>query len=328
MFFPGGLSNSVNNKNSFSLISYNINSIPANLESFIDQSLSFIEGEFDAIGFCETKLTSDLDRLYTIPNYRSFFNHLSRHKGGVALYVRDNLDAVLRPDLTIQFDFIETIFIEIRTKTRNTIIGQIYRRPKSDIKSFFNKIKDILAVINQENKHCILSGDFNLDLLKNNVNNEVKDLIAIFNSNFFFNSITKPTRVSNTSATIIDHIWTNNFKSIQHSGIIYDTISDHFPVFTVFNLNPVKDPVKKTIIQYRDFSERNIAAFKNHLQDICWDLVFATRDPDIAMENFNTIFNASFYKFFPLISKQVKTKSLDKPYITQEIEQLIGEKIR
>ena len=46
-------------------------------------------------------------------------------------------------------------------------------------------------------------------------------------------SVTKPTRVTNNSATLIDNIFTNNFKDSlkHHQGIFYNDISDHFPIY-------------------------------------------------------------------------------------------------
>ena len=54
---------------------------------------------FDAIGFSETKLTSDIDFIYDIPSYTEFCNNCSRNSGGVALYVLDMYNGHVRSDL-------------------------------------------------------------------------------------------------------------------------------------------------------------------------------------------------------------------------------------
>jgi len=76
-------------------------------------------------------------------------------------------------------------------------------------------------------------GDFNLNLLKYD-ENPVHDLITLLYSHMFYPTITKPTRVTNTSATLIDQIWHNNLQTYYSSGIIYTTISDHFPIISTF----------------------------------------------------------------------------------------------
>ena len=113
--------------------------------------------------------------------------------------------------------------------------------------------------IQQENKICVLVGDFNIDLFKHN---DSQEIISTFNSNFYFNTITKPTRVTPTSATLIDHMWTNNLKNLSMSGILYVNLSDHFPVFANFKgVEGLKVSKKKTI-EYRDFNEASIDNFK------------------------------------------------------------------
>ena len=42
--------------------------------------------------------------------------------------------------------------------------------------------------------------------------------------NGFYSLISKPTRITTHSATLIDHAWTNTFN--YHSGIIVDSIAD------------------------------------------------------------------------------------------------------
>ena len=43
--------------------------------------------------------------------------------------------------------------------------------------------------------------------------------------------ITKATRITNHSATLIDHIYTNSPEKVIKSGICLADISDHLPCF-------------------------------------------------------------------------------------------------
>ena len=64
--------------------------------------------------------------------------------------------------------------------------------------------------------------------------------------------ITKPTRVTPTSSSLIDHILTNDMNNTIHPGVIQtDLLSDHYPVFCVLSknvrfLNHKQAPVKPT----------------------------------------------------------------------------------
>ncbi len=40
-------------------------------------------------------------------------------------------------------------------------------------------------------------------------------------------SITQPTRITSSPATIIDHVWCNNEKQYAHQGVLDTGLSDH-----------------------------------------------------------------------------------------------------
>ena len=49
--------------NILSVISLNINSLPLNLHSFIDECINPMNHQFDVMTFCESKLTNDIQHL-------------------------------------------------------------------------------------------------------------------------------------------------------------------------------------------------------------------------------------------------------------------------
>ena len=64
---------------------------------------------------------------------------------------------------------------------------------------------------------------------------------AIFlQTNYSFSyipTILKPTRVTEHSATILDNIFVNHCIKNIIAGLIYENISDHFPIFAFITLN-------------------------------------------------------------------------------------------
>ena len=73
----------------------------------------------------------------------------------------------------------------------------------------------------------------------------------------------KPTRVSRSNATIIDHINTNHFlNNDMHSGIITAEISDHFLKYLIskdLTLDSSNEPIR---ITKRETNDKSIAYFK------------------------------------------------------------------
>ena len=66
-----------------------------------------------------------------------------------------------------------------------------------------------------------------------------------FMSFSFRSLINMPTRITESTSTLIDNIFTNNFNDAHISGIFYTDVSDHFPVFSILSSKaPAKDKIK------------------------------------------------------------------------------------
>ena len=87
------------------------------------------------------------------------YSDRSHGKGeGVGIYIHNQLKFKLRPDLHIRGS--EDIFIEIiNSKSKNIIVGTIYRPPNNEIDLFLHDIDEGLHKILQENKNVYLMGD-------------------------------------------------------------------------------------------------------------------------------------------------------------------------
>ena len=69
------------------------------------------------------------------------------------------------------------------------------------------------------------------------------DLMAEFTTSGFVPTITKPTRVTHTSATLIDNLYYKGFsKQFTLSGIITTDISDHFPTILLREISQSLTP--------------------------------------------------------------------------------------
>ena len=57
--------------------------------------------------------------------------------------------------------------------------------------------------------------------------------------------IDKPTRVTESSATLIDNIFTNELRHNLTCGILFNDISDHLPIFALCEYNIQRNIVKE-----------------------------------------------------------------------------------
>ena len=186
-----------------SMCCFNIRSIKRNLTS-TECYLDLLNHHFTLIGITETWLRDDDCDLYNISNYKIVENHRqNRSGGGVALFIQKNFGYSVRHDIEIFDQECESLFIEIDKGQLNSdktvIVGVIYRPSNTIIESFNTKNSSIMDILKKENKYCYLMGDFNINIL----NSENHDLTGQFVDTFLL-LITRPTRITATSATLID----------------------------------------------------------------------------------------------------------------------------
>ena len=90
----------------------------------------------------------------TIDGYRQPFTLGSKtSRGGVAIYVKNDIDVVERNDLNLINKSFEIVWVEIRNdKHKNIVCGCLYRHPNSDIDEFMKYIAKCLTNVNKEKK--------------------------------------------------------------------------------------------------------------------------------------------------------------------------------
>ncbi len=99
------------------------------------------------------------------------------------------------------------------------------------------------------NSEVIITGDFNIDLLKIADKEMLAEYFDMLTSHSFFPKITLPTRLSNKHGTLIDNFLcklTENTLDTTN-GILINKFSDHQSYFTVLNSIHHKNNVPKYI---------------------------------------------------------------------------------
>ena len=128
------------------------------------------------------------------------------------------------------------------------------------------------------------------------------EFLDLIYSYYLVPTILKPTRITETSATIIDNIMTNTNGKIK-TGIIVTDITDHFPTVFYKNLNMSKQKSNTTNNKYvyrRNHSEDNISRFKNSLSRVNWNEILDGVDANSDYNNFLTKFNELYDECIPM----------------------------
>ena len=189
---------STDSNGSLSLLTHNVNGLSGKKDDF-DTMLLNLKHKFDIISITETHLNGTTENYTKLRNYNALFNSRKlKTWGGVALFIRDDIAFIPRPDLDVLDEGVfESVFVEVLIKGRRLVVGTIYRPPSSDAR-FYEHLESILDKI--RDRQSYLLGDFNLDLLKNTDNSA--RFLDVLNSYGMQPLISLPTRITENTASI------------------------------------------------------------------------------------------------------------------------------
>ena len=119
--------------------------------------------------------------------------------------------------------------------------------------------------------------------------------------------ITLPTRIKHQSATLIDHIWTNKVCNNYYTGIIINSLSDHFPVFYIEDLKQPKHRLPDKIT--RNINSNTIPPFCKFLKSTNWGSDINECSPKLAFDNFVELINSARDVAFPEIKVKQKVQN-------------------
>jgi len=268
------------------LFCLNVQGLRAHWDNFYNL-LSEMNGDSQHIGIIGiTELFSMNAGECDLPGYHPLEfvtrNDSNTSKGGVAMYISNQYQYKHRTDLSVFIpNVFESLFVELKIGKKNIIIGTIYRPntyPLANLDIFLQNMSDLQNILSSENKDVYIMGDMNIDLLKFHDHIKTGDYLENIFSAGFIPLITKPTRITEHSATLIDHIYTNKQDFIATSGIVITDVSDHFGIFSSITCKHHKHKIfTKSTKTYRSFSQPNIENFKKILLEVDFSNVLNTQ---------------------------------------------------
>ena len=298
----------------------NINSLP---NKVLDLNVFFKDTcTCHVFGITESRLNSNVsDETLFIPNYTIIRRDATKFgHTGIAVYIHDAMKHVMKQRGDLESDLVESLWFESNISKSSILIGFVYRNPASDSIWYDDFITMMEKIENTENgKDILLLGDFNVNFLKNNPTWDAT--ISLFN---LHQIIQAPTRVTNSTKSLIDHIYTNSPDRIKHSTVHQTSMSDHFTVQCTLDYKISRIHTNtQSIITYRSFKHFNHIHFCNDLDSCAFNEIYQTDDPDEAFSSFNKVFCAVYNKHAPIKKKRVKTLSMP-PWLNPEIKAAIS----
>ena len=203
-------------------------------------------GQPDILLLCETWLTQNSPSV-KIPGYSMVKrNRTSKKGGGVTILIANHLISRPRDDLALREEC-ESVFVEVKLGSSQALICSAYTPPNTDCKKFilsFNK--KLKELRNKKNTTLVIGLDHNMDLLKSNNHINTQNFLERILENNMTLTITRPTRITHTSAMLIDNILVSSEQiGSINSYICIDNMCDHLPCVTILQnaLMTGKEPV-------------------------------------------------------------------------------------
>ena len=131
------------------------------------------------------------------------------------------------------------------------------------------------------------------------------------------------TRVTVTSSTLIDHIWSTQVENNIANDIMKTDISDHYPVLSVFKCDKRSQP---TYITKRIFHHNSLQKVYKTLLIINWSPIEECKCPNNAYISFHDKFKSNFEKCFPEKAIKLNCEKERSPHIPQALGISIREK--
>lgn len=210
----------------------NLKFVHINIRSLIpklDEFKQFILAQnFDIIGVSETWLDGRVNtNNVKIQGYNFVRQDREGRGGGVGLYIKSCYKySVINNDFTRKENF-EQVWVKILFQKVSFIFGCVYRPPSHRFSNFLVDFDNTLTSLSPLCDKICCGGDFNIDFLQM-FSNEVVEFNLLLENLSLIQTISTPTRITNTSSTLIDLLLLTNDVNVIHSDTLPGPqLSDH-----------------------------------------------------------------------------------------------------
>ena len=174
--------------NNISIFHSNVISLKKNLH-LVEDIFKDCRDYPSVIAISETGLKSHIKKSsVSIEGYELERDDSKFDKGGVGLYIANELNYTIRKDLNLNVINCENLWVEIKPQKNkgqlknendSLIIGVIYRHPNTPYFPFSSRLCHITEKLNKEKKRFMIVGDININLLKYNLTRKIQIITSL-----------------------------------------------------------------------------------------------------------------------------------------------------
>ena len=276
----------------------------------------------DIVLLCETWLRKDTDPLVNINSHKLYSNYRTdRLGGGVGILVNRSLHSRLRNELRVETEVLEYTIVEFKTDTKNILLVSGYRPPNSNVRKFIKEYKMLIKSLRYSKYHSIVIGiDHNLDLMKVHKHIQTNEFMEANLKNNLMPCVSKPTRITTTTATLIDNIFISE-RLLGHisPSIIVNDMSDHLPIHIL--LKDQKKCIRESqTIKTRAFTDSAIANINTQMNNMNWKELLEDKDVNTGFDIFHDKLMTAIDEYAPEKEKRINYKKIVRdPWIATSL---------
>lgn len=239
------------------------------LEIYFSETFNLYKIHYDILCFSEHWCLHDEIETLKIQGYilGNSFSRSQRSHGGVAIFVRENIDYIALDKITKLSQEQVCELSAVKIVNLDIILIVVYRPPNSCFNDFLGVLEQLFHYIKIINKKIVITGDFNVHFNTTSINHvKFNDFIVSFG----FNSlIREPTRGKNC----LDNFMINFDNALNTFYAVETYLADHKAIVLNLTLSTNVRNVKK-VINYKPISQVGLNTLYNNVSVIEWNFVY------------------------------------------------------
>lgn len=271
--------------------------------------------KLDVLAVSETWLNSNTSNCYVnIAGYGFFHRNRIGRGGGVGIFFRDTFQCTL----VSSSEDIEQLWIRLTICKVTFLVGSVYKPPSILYNVFLDHLENTISTFLCETDRIYCCGDFNINLFS-------VDSPAVAYFEKFLESlgavqlVSKPTRVTMNTSTLLDYIVTTSESTVVNTDVINCELSDHDFIFFDLLLDRPHRPVE--FRTYRAISQIDLIEFQRCLDATPFHLMLSMYDVNLKVDFLNNCLINLFDVHAPIVTRKFSKPRL--PWITSNIKLLM-----
>lgn len=188
----------------------------------------------------------------------------NKRTGGVMALIRDDVKHCLKDVQCVQ-NYVRLLSLKLSFNRKKFIFTVLYHPPQCQNAAFLDFFNAYLDTAGLYAGIMVIVGDFNFDLSKPSFYGD--KIVSSLYSNGFSQLVDTPTRITDVSKTLIDHVVTND-KTLSVSVHHTPRIGDH----SILSISLERESFKYTevVVYSRSMKSYNTDQLQNYLMDTEW----------------------------------------------------------